>query len=647
MPERETIEALPLALRAPYKAALLRDRTAEFGLAKGTRITRGPLTIEFDDAPRIIENRAAVGVAIDATVRVFRDGRELRVDPHRICVNPPILVPDGTVTVEKRSLHGLEIEVEVPGYREDPVEAYLRWLIESIEEKPAENGFRTRGTVTTVYAGADNGFIDSNDATYSTARSGSGFYVSSSDDPTHGYTFTAGQYYLDMAFIRFDTSSIGDSDTIDDVDLSLWGVVSDFDITPDITLEARTGYTWSGSGVTSADWRNGTQYAALTRVATFNPSGWSNSAYNLYTEDGTNFRSAINKTGYTEITMSCAAHASGTAPVEVEYATFRNASASGTTNDPKLVVTHTAGGGPTLVNLAGAQPASTGTLAKKYLKALAGAQPASTGTIAARRTLSHIALAGAQPAASGDITAKQFEALAGAQPAATGSVAAVSVYSRTVTGAQPASTGTLAKKYLKALAGAQPGASGALAADITLRHISLAGAQPAASGDITAKQFKALAGAQPAATGTIDADVGLVLVTVTGAQPAATGALVAKFTSKHLAGAQPAGAGALAARQTLARSLAGAQPAGSGALNLRWILAHVALAGAQPSATGIIRALVTAIELAGVQPSASGTISVVTGITTGWIEVTVTMRPALEMSVDTLPALEVDTEFNG
>lgn len=310
----------------------------------GRTVPRGDLDIVFDDAAALILNGQGEVSGVDATVRVFRRGRELQVDPHRICVNPPLFVPDGTTRTEQRMLHGQEITVIVPVYREDPVEAYLTWLRESIEEKPAPRGFRTRGTVTTFYAPTDNGFIDSSSATYATARNGSGFYVSSTDDPTHGYT-RSGDYFLDMAFVRFDTSSIGDTDSIDDVDLSLYGVTSDFMTIPEITLEVRSGYTWSGSGVTSADWRTTAQFTALTRVATMAPASWTNSGYNLYTEDGTNFRSAINKTGYTELTLCTDKHAAGTAPTDVEYATFRNATATGTTNDPKLVVTHTAAAG--------------------------------------------------------------------------------------------------------------------------------------------------------------------------------------------------------------------------------------------------------------------------------------------------------------
>lgn len=347
MTEREVVEALPEAERAPYKAALIRDRAASLGLVKGTRLTRDGLTIEFDDAPRVIQNRAGVGTAIDAMVRVFDSrGRELQVDPHRICINPPILVPDGTFTLEKRALHGIEYEARVPNLVEDPEEAYLRWLVATITETPAAKGFRTRGTVTTFFASTDNGFIDSSSATYATARDGGGsFYVSSTDNPTMGYTTSAGQYFLDMAFVRFDTSSLGDTDTIDVVALAVYGTTS-ANLGGGELFEARTGYTWSGGGVTSADWRTGAQFEALTLCATLSLATWSDSGYNTFVESGTTFRSNVNKTGQTEITLCTAKHrTTGTAPSDLSYGTFINATASGTTQDPKLTVTHTAAAG--------------------------------------------------------------------------------------------------------------------------------------------------------------------------------------------------------------------------------------------------------------------------------------------------------------
>lgn len=308
-------------------------------------MTRGSLTVEFDDEPRILSNRAGTGVAVDATIRVFDTrGRELRIDPHRICVNPPILVPDGTFTTTKRLLHGREIEMKVPNLVEDPEEAYLSWLFDSIQQTPAAKGFRTRGTVTTFYANTDDGWMDSSDASFATARAGSGsFYVGDvSEDLAVGNTTSAGVFFLDQGYIRFDTSSIGDSDSIDAVELSLFQVNHDYNWAVG-NHEARSGYTWSGSGVTSADWQDGTEYGALTLCATSAAGSMgSDSTYYAYTESGTNFRSAINKTGYTELVLCVSTFASGTAATDLGYGIFRRADNTGTTQDPKLVVTHTA-----------------------------------------------------------------------------------------------------------------------------------------------------------------------------------------------------------------------------------------------------------------------------------------------------------------
>lgn len=326
----KTVEAFSAA-NAAFKPGM--TRTTETGV------------VVFDGSP-VIVRKEGVPVGVDALIRLFDSkGFEIPVDPHRNFYNQPLMVPDGTEVVE-RLLHGRRIQYTRNTYRLDPAEAYLQALEQSLKGTPAVRGFRTRGTVSTFYASTDNGFIDSSSATYATARDGGGsFYVSSTDNPTMGYTTSAGSYFLDMAFVRFDTAALGDSDTIDAVALSVYGTTS-ANLGGGELFEARTGYTWSGSGVTSADWRTGAQFEALTLCATLSLATWSDVGYNTFVESGTTFRSNVNKTGQTEITLCTAKHrTTGVAPSDLSYATFINATASGTTQDPKLVVTHTAGGG--------------------------------------------------------------------------------------------------------------------------------------------------------------------------------------------------------------------------------------------------------------------------------------------------------------
>lgn len=267
------------------------------------------------------------------------------------------------------------------------------------------------------------------------------------------------------------------------------------------------------------------------------------------------------------------------------------------------------------VTLAGAQPAPSGSLAKKFLKSLAGAEPAPSGALADITIIpGGVDLAGAQPAPSGSLAHvyTQFKSLAGAQPAPSGAIAFKRTLSHfTLAGAQPAPSGALAALHslFVALAGAQPAPSGSIAADLILRHFTLAGAQPAPSGTIAAvrAKFIALAGAQPAPSGALIIE--WVNKFLQGNQPNATGALAFDRLLTHiaLAGAQPAPSGAIAAVSATFVDLAGNQPAALGALVPLFV--NKLLEGNQPNATGLLTALHTAlVTLSGDQPFATGSV---------------------------------------
>ncbi|KKL48686.1 hypothetical protein LCGC14_2323050, partial [marine sediment metagenome] len=142
--------------------------------------------------------------------------------------------------------------------------------------------------------------------------------------------------------------------------------------------------------------------------------------------------------------------------------------------------------GATTRDLAGDQPAATGTLTRveQDLRALAGAQPASAGTLARME--------------------QALRALAGDQPNATGILARIFGRPRSQTGDQPESTGDLAAVWegVRALAGAQLAAAGTLATKLTAFK-SLVGDQTAATGILTRirNSVHAITGSQPAATG--------------------------------------------------------------------------------------------------------------------------------------------------
>lgn len=358
-------------------------------------VSRGGMSIVFDERPALIRDKQGMVVGVDAMVRVFRAGNELRVDPHRICINPPMMVPDGTFRDTP--------DGPVSNFREDPVEAYLTWLVESLRDVPNAKGWRTKGTVTTFYAETSfaGGRISSVAATYSSARAGSG--TLSEDAGVHeiGQDFV-GDYYCYQSFITFLTSSLG-SDTVSQVDFALYGQ-GDYSTT-DFTIECREYSAWDRS-LSTGDFIAGASLSSQTLLASRSSSGFTTSGYNTFTESGTNFQSAINGSGYTSIICASANQTNNVAPTGAEWVRCRDADTVGTTQDPKLTITHaastvTANGALATVTVAGlagtatVNTLATGALASVTVAGYAGTETHGTTAAGGLATVSVAGLAGA------------------------------------------------------------------------------------------------------------------------------------------------------------------------------------------------------------------------------------------------------------
>jgi hypothetical protein len=195
----------------------------------------------------------------------------------------------------------------------------------------------------TVFAATSDGYISSTNATYATARTG-GTLAADSVATTCliGQQFNGSNYIIDEAFFSFDTSPIPTTATVNSVAFSLWGSADNS--SQDFTMQARTD-SWTAGGLTTADWVSGASLGALTLLATFSTASFSQIGYNQFTENGTNFRSAINKgTGATtQFLVDSDRHVAGNTPTigAPENVTVDTADASGTANDPQLVIGYT------------------------------------------------------------------------------------------------------------------------------------------------------------------------------------------------------------------------------------------------------------------------------------------------------------------
>ena len=202
----------------------------------------------------------------------------------------------------------------------------------------------------TVFSDSSDGVIFAQDPTWADVVSGSAatfFEMTANTFDGFGQDFNNGgnnEYGLEPWYGQFDTAALGAGATVTAVALSLYGVGAG-DANTAFSLEARL-YDW-GASLTTADWLTDSQFAALTRVATFADvnTNWL-AAYNTFSEDGTNFQTGLNKTGQTKLIVSTTNHASGTAPTNSSRVLLYNADQSGTSQDPKLTVTYEIAGQP-------------------------------------------------------------------------------------------------------------------------------------------------------------------------------------------------------------------------------------------------------------------------------------------------------------
>ncbi|MEU8195245.1 hypothetical protein AB0C10_15840 [Microbispora amethystogenes] len=296
-----------------YSACAQRWRNRRSGRVEHVRDGR---RLVFTAPPGYIYGRDGEVVGVDAWVELFDEhGEQIPIDPHRRIVNPPT-IHEG---------------------RHDPAEAFISAVWDSVQDAPNPGGW---GTVTTVYSSTADGRIESGSSSYSTARAGGTFIVTTSDVTRYiGQWFSGSTYYCYQGYVSFDTSAIADTDDVTAVSLAMW-LVTDDSVT-DFTLEAREK-DW-GASLTSADWVAGASLSGLTLMATLNSNGiGATGQYKTFTSQPA-FLSATNlKTGVVYLCLSSSRQRAGNTPSGDEGLQLSMADTSGTTQDPRLTITHQA-----------------------------------------------------------------------------------------------------------------------------------------------------------------------------------------------------------------------------------------------------------------------------------------------------------------
>jgi len=213
----------------------------------------------------------------------------------------------------------------------------------------------TPPTETSFSLGADTDddyLRKSSAASYAAARASTSVLYTGSSEDYVGQAFAGGTTWLIFRpYLKFDTSAINDADTVFTAKLRLY-LTNDWSDT-NFTIQVRS-FTWSGGGLTSADWR--ATPSGDTLIGSFSSADLP-AANNWFEIDIST--AAISLTGNTEFYLISSRDDDdpGTAPTGNEGITFEAREAAGT-NGAQLIVTH--GQGLTITDNTAAANASGG-----------------------------------------------------------------------------------------------------------------------------------------------------------------------------------------------------------------------------------------------------------------------------------------------
>ena len=301
----------------------------------------------------VVQSLAKIEGGVEIFARAWKDGKQLgfgadgSIDIERFRIfNPPILVDDPNGTIVRTRTDALTGKIKTRTLREDPVEAIRQSLIQTVKLVGKDGANIIAGkignTVSTFYSSTNDGRVYRyvTDATWSACRDGTdGTGVTTADASERGCfsdfgVEAASKYSNIRAFFDFDTSVIS-TDAISAAVFSISKTTAD--ITNANTSSVEVVQTTHALPPVLASYNDLTFTSGGTKtIATFG------AGYNDITLDATG-RGFINKTGTTKIGIITGRDLSNSAPTGMnDIQHFYFADQAGTTNDPKLVVTHAA-----------------------------------------------------------------------------------------------------------------------------------------------------------------------------------------------------------------------------------------------------------------------------------------------------------------
>ncbi len=193
----------------------------------------------------------------------------------------------------------------------------------------------------TIYASSGGGLIESRNATYASARSGSNLSATADGQYVRAGQLLSGEpnYYCWEAFFAWDLSSIPAGSTINSALLALAPNSGDNSDT-DFTLRARD-FSWTGSGLTTADYIAGASLGSTgTLRAHYDTSGgWSpTGTYKSFTDDAMVALVTANLGGTLQLVIYSSRQEANTTPTQGEYVYFGGI---GDSNKPRLTIDYT------------------------------------------------------------------------------------------------------------------------------------------------------------------------------------------------------------------------------------------------------------------------------------------------------------------
>lgn len=238
----------------------------------------------------------------------------------------------------------------------DPAGVLQDAIAETLEKYVRRPMLGTRvvgSTISTFYAETGDGTIQSTDPVYANASAGSNLVAATAGVAGTIEHTNAAIITIRNAFFRFDTSSIPDGDTISDVAFSLYktgaGVFAD-----DNGLSL---YSYDyGAALTVADWQAPGDLSGV--IATALAAG--GAGYLDFTLSVAPTTAGVAKDGYSGYLVCFGFFASLIVPTGLNSQAFSMADEAGTTQDPKLVVTHADITDPVWNSTVGARAATAG-----------------------------------------------------------------------------------------------------------------------------------------------------------------------------------------------------------------------------------------------------------------------------------------------